>query len=96
MKEPILRAVAMPPRLFWAPMVPAMANLGLQFPMVFMFIAIWDINPLMMVVTILIVHLGLIAAGAKEPHLSNMMKSRGPFMKTYKNIYSERGTKLAP
>ena len=85
----------MPPRLFWAPMVPAMANLGIQFPMLFVLIT-KDINPLTIVATILIAHLILIAAGAKEPHLSNMMKSRGPFIKTYKNIYPEKGTKLAP
>ena len=31
MNEPILKAVAMPPRLFWAPLAPAILNLAIQF-----------------------------------------------------------------
>lgn len=96
MKEPILRAVAMPPRLFWAPMAPALANLGIQLPMIMFMNVIWDINPLWVVTTILTVHLGLIAAGAKEPHLSKMMESRGKFMKNYQAIYPDKGIKMAP
>ena len=31
MREDILKAVAQPPKVLWAPMVPALINLGVQF-----------------------------------------------------------------
>ena len=95
MKEPILRAVAMPPRLFWAPMAPAALNLGLQLGMTVMMQTVLDFNPLWVVVSIALTHSGIVIAGAKEPHLSKMMESRGPFMRSYKSIYPGKGKKLA-
>jgi hypothetical protein len=95
MKEPILRAVAMPPRLFWAPMAPAGANLGIQLPMALFMQTFSDVNPLWIVITLVLAHIGIIIAGVKEPHLSKMMESQGPFMRSYKNIYPEKGRKLA-
>lgn len=96
MKEPILRAVAMPPRLFWAPMAPAGANLGVQLPMALFAQAFGSLNPLWIVVTLVIAHTFIVIAGIKEPHLSKMMESQGPFLfRLYSNIYPERGRKLA-
>ena len=96
MKEPILRAVAMPPRLFWAPMAPAGANLGIQLPMALFMQTFSDINPLWIVVSTVLAHVGIIFLGVKEPHLSKMMESLGPFfMRPYANIYREKGKKLA-
>ena len=95
MKEPILRAVAMPPRLFWAPMAPAGANLGIQLPMALFMQTFSDVNPLWIVITLVLAHIGIIIAGVKEPHLSKMMEAQGPFMRSYKSIYSEKGKKLA-
>lgn len=95
MKEPIFKAVAMPMRLFWAPMAPAMINLGAQFAILFILLGFYSFNPLWFVVTLFIVHGGLIIAGVKEPHLSQMLKSQGPFIRTYYNIYPDRGKKLS-
>ena len=95
MKEPILRAVAMPPRLFWAPFAPAAANLGVQLPMVLFTQAFVGMNPLWIVATIFLAHVAIIMMGIKEPHLSQMMKSQGKFMKSYKSIYPHKGKYLA-
>lgn len=95
MREPILRAVAMPPRLFWAPMSPAGANLGVQLPMTLFMQTFSDINPLWVVASLLTVHVLIVIAGVKEPHLSKMMESQGPFIRSYSSIYPERGRKLA-
>ena len=96
MKEPILRAVAMPPRLFWAPFAPAATNaFGVQLPMALFTQAFIDINPLWFVVTTVLVHIGLIMLGVREPHLSKMMASQGKFMKSYKSMYSHKGKYLA-
>ena len=96
MDEPILKSVAMPPRFLWAPQVPALANIGLQFPIALLTIAVFDMNPLVNLISIVIVHVLLILAGLKEPHLSTMLKSQGRFIRIYRSIYKEPGRKLAP
>ena len=93
MKEPISRAVAMPPRTFWAPSRPALFNLGVQLPMTFILNGFGFFNPLYIVVTILIVHLGIVALGVREPHLSKMMEAQGKLPVFYKRIYSGNGRK---
>ena len=95
MKEPIFKAVAMPMRIFWAPMAPAMINIGVQFAILFILLGFYSFNPLFFVASLFTVHGGLIIAGVKEPHLSQMLKSQGPFMHRYSNIYPERGKKLS-
>lgn len=97
MREPILKSVAMPPRVFWAPMIPAVVNLATQLPLIFIWIALFEGNPIWAIGTILIVHLIIIFYGAREPHLSHMMLAwgqNGPAV-TH-NIYFNRGNKFAP
>ena len=94
-KEPIFKAVAMPPRLFWAPMAPAGANIGVQLPMIFILQTFDSFNPLWIVATLVLVHIGIVIAGVKEPHLSQMMKSQGPFIHAYYSVYPEHGKKLS-
>ena len=95
MNEPILKTVASPVQLFWAPFLPALANFALQSPIMTILIGVFGLNPLFVVISILVSHVGLIIAGAKEPHLSRMMQSQGPFIINYKNIYKKPGRKLA-
>ena len=95
MKEPILRAVAMPPRLFWAPMAPVGANLGVQLPMALFTQTFSSMNPLWFVATTVLAHIVIIILGVREPHLSKMMESQGKFMKSYKSMYSHKGKYLA-
>ncbi|MBQ4084789.1 MAG: hypothetical protein IJC30_03955 [Alphaproteobacteria bacterium] len=95
MNEPILKTVAAPVKLFWAPFLPALANIALQSPIMIILIGIYNVNPLFVVSTIFGMHLFLIVAGAKEPHLSRMMQSQGPFIVGYKSIYKKPGRKLA-
>ena len=95
MNEPILKTVAMPPKLFWAPFLPAIVNLAIQSPIMILMIGAFDLNPLYIVETLFAVHIFLIIAGTREPHLSRMMEAQGPFAKTYKNTYPGGGRKLA-
>ena len=97
MREPILKAVAMPPRLFLAPFSLAAANFVVQIAWMFLLIGVFDVNPLFSVGAILLAHMGLVVAGAREPHLARMLEcwgKSGPAV-TH-NIYPERGVKLAP
>lgn len=96
MREPILRAVAMPPKMFWAPFLPAVTNLAVQFPFMFIGMGVLGWNPLVFVFPIVIVHVFLIVYGSKEPHLSTMMRSYGPMSGGSKNMYKSKGSKLAP
>ena len=96
MREPILRAVAMPPKMFWAPMLPAAINLAVQFPFMFIGMGVLGVNPLLFVFPIVTVHIFLIIYGAKEPHLSTMVRTYGPMSGGSKNMYKSKGTKLAP
>ncbi len=96
MREPILRAVAMPPRIFWAPLLPAGVNLAAQFPMMFIGMGVFNMNPIIFAFPIVFAHICLIAYGAKEPHLSAMIRAFGKTSGGSKNIYKCKGTKLAP
>ncbi|MBQ3695763.1 MAG: hypothetical protein II938_02175 [Alphaproteobacteria bacterium] len=97
MRAPILKAVAMPPRILLAPFVPAMANLVVQIAWMFILIGALDVNPIVSIVTILSGHVFLVIAGTREPHLSHMMQAwgtNGPAIS--RNIYKSKGVKLAP
>ena len=97
MREPILRAVAMPPRLFLAPFVLAMANFVVQVAWMFLLLGLFDVNPLFPLVSVLLVHAFLIVVGTKEPHLANMLQAHGKSGPSVThNIYKSRGVKLAP
>ncbi len=97
MREPILRAVSMPPRLFLAPFVLAMANFVVQMAWMFLLLGLFDVNPLFPLGSVVLVHGILILAGTKEPHLTNMLQAHGKNgpISTH-NIYKSRGVKLAP
>ena len=96
MREEILKAVAQPPKFLFAPMVPAIINLGIQFPMLFMGIGVADVNPLFFIMAILGAHTALVIAGIKEPHLSTMMQAYGQTNKISHNLYAVQGNKFEP
>ena len=97
MREPIFKAVAMPPRMFLAPFKLAAANLVVQGAIMMIGIALFDVNPLYPLITTLAVHFFLIFAGMKEPHLSNVLQAWGVSGPTSShNIYKSRGVKMAP
>lgn len=79
MKKTILKAVSMPPRLFWAPMLPATINFAVQMAIMVILMGAFpgEINPLVFILTFTIVHVGLIIWGVREPHLSTLLPSWG-------------------
>jgi hypothetical protein len=97
MREPILKAVAMPPRVFWAPMLPMVANFSVQMAIMVMLQGAFPgtVNPIMFIFTFVAVHVVLVMYGVKEPHMSKIMQAQGPFIKFYKKVYRSRGKKLA-
>ncbi len=96
MREPILKAVANPPKIFWGPFLPTMLNLGIQFPIMFMFMGAFDVNPLWFIISIVSVHLAIIGLGARDPHISAMIQAYGQYRLKSTNLYKEKGDKFAP
>ena len=95
MQEQILKAVAVPVRILWAPAIPAIINFGLQVPFLMMWLAMQK-NPLLFLVTIPIGHLIVLAYSSKEPHLSNMIRANKYFFSKTHSIYPGKGNKLSP
>lgn len=96
MREEILKAVAQPPKFLFAPFVPSLINLGIQFPVLFMAVGVADVNPLFFVFSIVAAHGALVVAGIKEPHLSTMLQAYGQTNKISKNLYAVEGNKFEP
>ena len=96
MQEAILKAVANPPRILWGPFLPTLMNLGLQFPFMFIAAGVFQANPLLFMVTILLGHIGCVMAGVKEPHLSSMIQAFGQANISVHNLYNEKGRKFEP
>lgn len=96
MREEILKAVAQPPKILWAPMVPSLINLGVQFPMMFIGMGLGDVNPLFFVFLIIMAHIVLVGLGIKEPHLSTMLQAYGQTYRKTLNLYSVKGNKFEP
>lgn len=96
MRDVILKAVANPPKLFWAPVLPAALNGGLQMPFMFIAMGIWQSNPLIFVISLVTGHMIAIALGARDPHLSAMIRAFGAANYTSKNLYSVKGRKFEP
>lgn len=96
MREEILKAVAQPPKILWAPMVPAIINLGIQFPVMFMGIGTAGLNPLFFIFLIIGSHVALVFAGLREPHLSTMLQAYGQTYRQSSNLYAVSGNKFGP
>lgn len=96
MKDMILKAVAQPPKIFWGPVLPVALNAGLQIPFMFILIGTADVNPLLFVATIVLVHAAIVLYGVREPHLSAMIQAFGQTNVVSKNLYPEGGNKFEP
>ena len=96
MREQILKAVAAPPKILWAPFLPVILNIGVQFPIMFASIGTLNLNPLIFIFSIVIVHLSIIIWANKEPHISNMIQAFGQCYRVTNNLYKTKGKKFAP
>ena len=96
MREVILKAVANPPKILWGPFLPVLLNIGIQFPLMFMFMGVAGANPLFFMGSLLAGHVFAVILGGREPHISSMIQAFGPASKKTTNIYSVKGNKFAP
>lgn len=96
MREMILKAVANPPKIFWGAVLPAALNFGLQVPFMFMAIGIWQANPLIFIISIVIGHVIVIGLSSKDQHLSSMIQAFGTTNIVPQNLYKVKGHKFEP
>ncbi len=96
MREVILKAVANPPKILWGPFLPVMINMGVQFPIMFMFLGTFDVNPLWFMCSLVLGHIACVFMGVKEPHISAMIQAYGQTAKKTTNLYKVKGNKFAP
>ncbi len=96
MREIILKAVANPPKILWGPFLPVLLNLGVQFPIMFMFMGTFNVNPLWFMSSLVVGHLICIVLGVRDPHISAMIQAYGQAAKKSNNLYKEKGNKFAP
>ena len=96
MREVILKAVANPPKILWVPFLPVLLNMGIQFPLMFMFLGVLSINPIWFMATLVAGHVFCVFLGVKEPHISTMIQAYGVIAKKTNNLYKVKGNKFAP
>ncbi len=96
MREGILKAVANPPKILWGPFLPTMINFAVQFPIMFMAIGVFGVNPIIFFATIILGHAAVVIYGVKEPHISAMIQAFGQTHMVTKNLYKVKGNKFEP
>jgi len=95
MREPIMKAVAFPPKFFWAPFLLGAVNLLFCMTAMVFYMGMAEGNPIMAMPVILIGHIFMIILGSKDAHLSAMMASMGR-MHGSVNMVKSKGNKFAP
>jgi hypothetical protein len=96
MKTLVLRVVAEPPQIFWAPLLPAAGNVLINITAMLFGIMGFNVNPLPFFATILIGH-GLIAGyAARDPHISGLFSAWMVTRRKTANLVAVKGNKYVP
>ena len=73
MPERVMRAVASPATLVWAPMMPAIINMGFHALGIVYAWGLFKVSPLLIIISLIFFHMVLAAQGAKEPHMATLL-----------------------
>jgi len=88
-----MQAVALPATFLFAPAMPAAASVGMHACLMMILAGLININPLYFIISAIVVHMGLVAWGFKEPHLEKVMQAKGYGYKSTKNLGKVEGFK---
>jgi hypothetical protein len=86
MPEKVMRAVASPPTLFWAPMIPAIINMGLHALGIVYAWGLFKISPLLVIISLIVFHMVLAAQGAREPHMATLVPAWAYSKRSTRNL----------
>jgi len=96
MPERILKAVSQPSTLFWAPQIPAMANLALHALLMIYGWTFAKLSPLTFIVSFLLMHIFIASQGAREPHLTTVLQAWAVSKKGTRNLVKSKTRKYVP
>lgn len=96
MRTMVLRVIAEPPQIFWAPLLPAAANILFNVASMLFFIIIYNVTPIPFFITTLIGHVLIAVYAVRDPHLSTLMTAWMETRKKTKNMLRVKGNKYAP
>jgi type IV secretory pathway VirB3-like protein len=92
----VLRVIAEPPQIFWAPVLPAAVNMLLNVASMLFCIIIYNVNPIPFFITSLVGHAMIAGYALRDPHLSTLMTAWMETRRKTKNLLRVRGNKYAP
>ncbi len=95
MPQRVMRSIATPAQMFWAPVELALLNF-LIAGFVMMMGFVFEVNPLWSLTLLVINHLILASIGAKEPHAYTILMCFSRYNKPTKNLIKIKGRKFVP
>ncbi|MTJ79742.1 MAG: hypothetical protein F8N37_01785 [Telmatospirillum sp.] len=93
MRTMVLRVIAEPPQIFWAPLLPAAVNVLFNFSAMMFGIIIFNVNPMPFFVTTVLGHAVIAGYAVREPHLSTLMAAWMEARRKTVNLTPVRGNK---
>ncbi|MDE6224185.1 MAG: hypothetical protein K2M23_01775 [Alphaproteobacteria bacterium] len=97
MKEELLKSIAYPSLIFFAPFGLTVFNLTIGVVEIIMFLAFGLVGYIWVpMLQIVIIHLLLILLAKKEPHIDNIIRAKTNIKAKTKNLIKEHGNKFAP
>ncbi|MGN0929129.1 MAG: hypothetical protein ACI4N3_00625 [Alphaproteobacteria bacterium] len=97
MKEELLKSIAYPSLILFAPFGLSIFNLTIGIVEIMIFLVFRLIGYIWIpMLQIVIIHLLLILLAKKEPHIDNIISARTNIKAKTKNLIKEHGNKFAP
>ncbi len=95
MRTMILRVIAEPSQIFFAPLLPAAANILLNVTAMLFGIILIDLTPVIFFVTALVGHVAIAGYALREPHLSTLLSAWMEQRRKTRNLLRVKGNKYA-
>lgn len=96
MRTLVLRVVAEPPQLFWAPLLPAVGNVFINISAMLLGIMGFDLNPLPFFAVMLFGHALLAGYASRDPHISSLISAWMVSRRKTVNLIPVQGNKYVP
>lgn len=96
LESAILQAVAYQATVLFVPPQLAGINVAVNMSLLMTAVAVFDFNPLLFMITLIVGHIALIVASVREAHLVTLLQAIGQKKHSSKNIISSEGVKYVP
>ena len=96
MRTLVLRVVAEPPQVFWAPLLPAAGNVLINITAMLFGIMAFNMTPLPFFATIFTGHILLAGYASRDPHISGLISAWMVSRRKTVNLIPAHGNKYVP